>query len=363
MGSTTTGQPPDSETRTGPGDNAVRRPSATGRARADRETRSTVVVALLANVVIAVAKAVAGTLAPSPALLAEAAHSVADTLNEVFLLASLSRSRRRADTRHPFGYGKERFFWALLAAIGIFVTGGCFSFYQGLHTLLSPPAEPERFLTVYVVLVVALVAEGTSLTRVIFQLHRQARARGCSLAQQIRQSDDPTVRTVLAEDATAVFGVLLAAGGVACHQFTGSPAWEAAAALAIGALLIAVAYRLGCEARSLLVGQAVDPRLQQQAHAFLDEQDEIDTVTTLLTMRLGADSALLAARIDLREGLDSEEVEKVCVRIKRQLREACPAFDQVFLDIIDAGTTERAQARSLKKELDRATAEQEGHTE
>ncbi|WP_413229663.1 cation diffusion facilitator family transporter [Kitasatospora purpeofusca] len=320
-------------------------------------------MALLANVVIAVAKAVAGTLAPSPALLAEAAHSVADTLNEVFLLASLSRSRRRADTRHPFGYGKERFFWALLAAIGIFVTGGCFSFYQGLHTLLSPPAEPERFLTVYVVLVVALVAEGTSLTRVIFQLHRQARARGCSLAQQIRQSDDPTVRTVLAEDATAVFGVLLAAGGVACHQFTGSPAWEAAAALAIGALLIAVAYRLGCEARSLLVGQAVDPRLQQQAHAFLDEQDEIDTVTTLLTMRLGADSALLAARIDLREGLDSEEVEKVCVRIKRQLREACPAFDQVFLDIIDAGTTERAQARSLKKELDRATAEQEGHTE
>ncbi|WP_405358706.1 cation diffusion facilitator family transporter [Kitasatospora sp. NBC_00085] len=320
-------------------------------------------MALLANVVIAAAKVVAGTVAPSPALLAEAAHSVADSINEVFLLASLSRSRRRADARHPFGYGKERFFWSLLAAVGIFVTGGCFSFYQGLHTWLSPPSEPERFLAVYIVLVVALLAEGSSLARAVFQLRRQARAHGSPLMRQIRQPGDPTVRTVLAEDSTAVVGVLIAAGGVAGHQITGSPDWEAAAALAIGALLIAVAYRLGREAQSLLVGQAVDPRLQQRAHALLAGQEEIDTVTTLLTMRLGADSALLAARVDLREGLDSEEVEEVCVRIKQELREVCPAFDQVFLDIIDAGSAERARAHSLKEELDRVVAEQDDRGE
>ncbi|MGW7441974.1 cation diffusion facilitator family transporter [Kitasatospora sp. NPDC054795] len=334
-----------------------------GRAHQDRATRGTVLVALLANVVIAVAKAVAGTVASSPALLAEAAHSVADSLNEVFLLASLSRSRRRPDTRHPFGYGKERFFWSLLAAVGIFVTGGCFSFYQGLHAWLTPSAEPERYLAVYLVLALALVMEGASLTRVLFQLHLQARAQGRRLWQQIRQSGDPTVRTVLAEDSTAVFGVLLAAGGVAAHQLTGSRMWEAAAALAIGVLLIGVAFRLGHEARGLLVGQAVDPRLQQRARALLAEQDEIDTVTTVLTMRLGADSALLAARVDLREGLDSEEVEEVCVRIKRQLREACPAFDQVFLDIVDADLAERVRASALKQDLDRLVAEEDGHGE
>uniref|UniRef100_A0AAU2V5X5 Cation diffusion facilitator family transporter n=1 Tax=Streptomyces sp. NBC_00003 TaxID=2903608 RepID=A0AAU2V5X5_9ACTN len=330
-----------------------------GRAREDRATQGTVVVALLANAVIAVAKAVAGTVASSPALLAEAAHSVADSLNEVFLLASVSRSRRRPDTRHPFGYGKERFFWSLLAAIGIFVTGGCFSFYQGLHTWLAPSESPGSFLAVYVVLAVALVMEGTSLARALVQLRRQARARGRRLGQQIRQSGDPTVRTVLAEDSTAVFGVLLAAGGVAGHQISGSPVWEAAAALAIGALLIGVAYRLGREAQSLLVGQAVDPRLQQRARTLLAEQDEIDTVTTVLTMRLGTDSALLAARVDLREGMDSEEVEEVCVRIKHQLREACPEFDQVFLDIVDADRDERVRASALKKDLDRLIAEQD----
>ncbi|GAA2746610.1 cation diffusion facilitator family transporter [Kitasatospora cinereorecta] len=317
--------------------------------RADRETRLTVVVALVADLVIAAAKAVAGALAPSPALLAEAAHSLADSLNQVFLLMSLSRSRRRPDARHPFGYGKERFFWSLLAAVGIFVTGGCFSFYQGLHTWVSPPTRPEDFLPVYVVLAVALVADGISLTRVVVQLRGEARTRG---SRRLWRTSDPTARTVLAEDSTAVLGVLVAAGGVAAHQITGDSVWEAAAAVAIGALLIGVAYRLGHEAQSLLVGQAVDPHLQREAHTLLAGQPEIDTVTALLTMRLGTDSALLAARVDLREGLDSEEVEEVCVRIKRDLREAHPAFDQIFLDIIDADADGRARARALKRDLD-----------
>ncbi|MFB7617754.1 cation diffusion facilitator family transporter [Kitasatospora sp. NPDC056181] len=316
----------------------------------------TVVIALVADLVIAVAKAVAGVLAPSPALLAESAHSIADSINQVFLLASLSRSRRRADSRHPFGYGKERFFWSLLAAVGIFVTGGCFSFYQGVHTWLAPPARPESFLPVYVVLLVALIADGASLVRVVVQLRAEARTRR---SRRIWRTSDPTARTVLAEDSTAVLGVLVAAAGVVAHQLTGRPAWEGAAAVAIGVLLIGVAVRLGREAQSLLVGQAVDPRLQRDAHRLLAEQKEIDTVTALLTMRLGADSALLAARVDLREGLDSEEVEEVCVRIKRQLREACPVFDQVFLDIIDADSEGRAQARALKRELDGVASERD----
>jgi cation diffusion facilitator family transporter len=335
-------------------------PARAAREKEDGRTTGTVLVALLANVLITVAKAVTGALTASPALLAEAAHSVADTLNEVFLLASVRRSRRRPDARHPFGYGKERFFWALLAAVGIFVTGGCFSFYQGVHAWLTPEPQSARgFAATYAVLGVAFAAEGTSLLRAVRQLRSRARAHGRTLAREVARSEDPTVRTVFAEDATAVLGVLLAAGGVLGHQLTGSQRWEGAAAFAIAVLLVLVAYGLGRAARDLLVGQAVDPRQQQEAYRTLAEQPEIDTVTALLTMRLGVDTALLAARVDLTEGIDSEQVEEVSVRIKEELHRRCPAFEEIFLDIVDADSAERARARERRRRVDRAVEHDE----
>ncbi|GAA2109642.1 cation diffusion facilitator family transporter [Kitasatospora saccharophila] len=318
----------------------------------DGETRGTVLIALVANLVIALAKIAGGLVAASPALLSEAAHSVADSLNEVFLLASLSRSRRRPDARHPFGYGKERFFWSMLAAVGIFVTGGCFSCYQGLHTLLNPEGEETGgYLVVYLVLLVSLVAEGASLTRAVLQVRRQARQAGRGLAAQLRRGDDPTVRTVFAEDAAAVLGVLLALVGAGLHQWTGRPQWEAAAALAIAALLMYVAYRLGRDAKDRLVGQAVDPAVQQKALDVLTERPEVDTVTRLLTMQLGPGSALLAARIDLVDGLDSSGVEELCVRLKQRIRATCPDIDQVFLDITAADEDERRRAAERRRRL------------
>lgn len=216
----------------------------------------------------------------------------------------------------------------------------------------------EGFVATYAVLAVAFVAESISLLRAVVQMRARARSHGHSLAREIAGSVDPTVRTVFAEDSTAVLGVLLAAGGVLGHQLTGSPRWEAAAALAIALLLVLVAYWLGRSARDLLVGQAVDPRLQQEAHELLADQPEIDTVTVLQTMRLGVGSALLAARVDLREGMDSEVVEEVSERIKGELRERCPEFAEVFLDIVDADHQDRERARARKEEVDRAVAEQ-----
>ena len=154
-----------------------------GGADGDRDARgrSAVVVALVANPLIAVAKILAGAWSGSAALLSEAAHSVADSLNEVFLLAALARSRRRPDSRHPFRYGKERFFWSLLAAVGIFTTGACFSAYQALRALMSVggPNEVaiESYRVVYLVLTVALVAEGSSLAKAVQELRRRARQR------------------------------------------------------------------------------------------------------------------------------------------------------------------------------------------
>ncbi|MCZ7456383.1 cation diffusion facilitator family transporter [Streptomyces sp. WMMC940] len=296
-------------------------------ARSDRRTRLTVVVALAANLAIAAAKTVGGLLAASPALLSEAAHSVADSLNEIFLLAALRRSRRPADRRHPFGYGKERWFWSLLAAVGIFVMGGCFSFFQGIEALREGdrPVSTGHYAAGLAVLGVALLAEGTSLVRALYQYRREG-----------DEARDPAHRTVIAEDSAAVVGVLIAMAGMGLHLFTGSVAWEAAASLAIGLLLVYVAYRLGREARDFLIGVAVDPGMHRAVRDMLDEQPEIDNVADLLTMRLGVDSVLLAARIDLAPGLDSEEVELVSERIKAAVLDRWPEADQVFLDITEA---------------------------
>ncbi|MFD9395149.1 cation diffusion facilitator family transporter [Streptomyces sp. NPDC060000] len=304
---------------------------------ADRKTRVTILVALAANLVIALAKALGGLFAGSPALLSEAAHSVADSLNEVFLLAALRRSRRPADARHPFGYGKERFFWSLLAAVGIFVMGGCFSFFQGVEALRSGADEEfSGYVVGLIVLGVSFLAEGVSLLRALHQVRRQ----GGGLAA-LR---DPALRTVVAEDGTAVLGVTLAAIGMALHMVTGQVVWEASASLAIGALLVYVAYRLGREARDQLIGEAADPETGARIRALLEAQPEIDSVEALFTMKMGLDSALVAARVDLVPGLESERVEEIAVRIKRSIAGMIPEADQIFLDVTDRSAGEAAQS-------------------
>ncbi|MFD8717366.1 cation diffusion facilitator family transporter [Streptomyces sp. NPDC059629] len=304
------------------------------RPEADRRTRVTVLVALAANLVIAVAKAVGGVAVGSPALLSEAAHSVADSFNEVFLLAALRRSRRPPDERHPFGYGKERFFWALLAAVGIFVMGGCFSVFQGIEALRNGAEEKlSGYVAGLIVLGVAFCAEGISLIRALHQVRREQRG--------LR---DPALRTVVAEDGTAVLGVLLAIAGMALHMITGQVAWEASASLAIGALLVFVAYRLGADARDQLIGEAADPELSRRIRAQLAAESEIDSVEALLTMRTGLESTLVAARVDLVPGLDSERVEEVLVRIKRSLARTFSEADQIFLDVTDRSAHEAVES-------------------
>ncbi|WP_369275166.1 cation diffusion facilitator family transporter [Streptomyces sp. R11] len=301
--------------------------------KADHRTRVTVLVALTANLVIAVAKAVGGLLTQSPALLSEAAHSVADSLNEVFLLAALRRSRRPADARHPLGYGKERFFWSLLAAVGIFVMGGCFSFYQGVEALRGGGEESfTGYVAGMVVLGVAFVAEGLSLLRALYQVRRQGGA-----ADGLR---DPALRTVVAEDGTAVVGVTLAFAGMALHMVTGQVVWEASASLAIGALLVYVAFRLGRDARDQLIGEAADPEAAARIRALLEAQPEIDSVEALLTMKTGLETALVAARVDLVPGIDSEQVEEVAVRIKRSIARTVAEADQIFLDVTERSARE-----------------------
>jgi cation diffusion facilitator family transporter len=316
----------------------------------DSRTRLTVLVALGANLAIAVAKAVGGLISSSPALLSEAAHSVADSLNEVFLLAALARSRRPADNRHPFGYGKERYFWSLLAAVGIFVMGGCFSFLQGFDALRTGTQESHGgYVAGLVVLGVALVFEGGSLLRALLQVRHEPGSTALR---------DPALRTVVAEDGTAVLGVTLALVGMGLHMATGQVVWEAGASFAIGALLVYVAYRLGRDARDRLIGEAVDPELRRKIRTLLDAQPEIDRVDGLLTMRLGLDSTLVAAHIDLAPNIDSEAVEVASERIKNAIADCVPEANQIFLDITEA-PPRKSSAPHRRGALDRVNVVQE----
>ena len=304
---------------------------------ADDESTGTVLLAGAANLFIAVAKLVGGVVSGSAAMLAEAAHSIADTANQVFLLAALRRSRKPADRAHPFGYGKERYFWALLAAVGIFVAGGCFSILEGVRAIRSPE-DAGSPLIAFVVLAVAFVAEGSSWLKALFQVRGEAAGRGRSVTQHVRVSADPTPKTVLAEDSAALVGLVLAAAGLGLREVTGNPVWDGGASIAIGLLLIVVAFLLGRDTKDMLIGEAVDEETEREILRRLEEVDGLERVEQLLTMHLGPQEVLVAARVDLASDVDGDRVEHLAEDADSYLREKVPDVRHVFLDPTRPGT-------------------------
>ncbi|HEY6422585.1 MAG TPA: cation diffusion facilitator family transporter [Pseudonocardiaceae bacterium] len=300
--------------------------------RGDGESTLTVVVALAANAAIAVMKAVAGVLTGSAALLAEAAHSVADTSTEGLLLAALRRSEKPADRRYPFGYGKVRFFWSLIAAVSIFVTGAMFAVYEGLRTIFGGGTEQTLAWVAFLVLGFSFVMEGISWIRAVHQIRREKHEAGLNLLDHLRITDDPTVKTVFYEDTSALIGLLIAFAGVGLHVLTGSAFWDGLASLLIGVLLVGVAYLLGRTNMRLLIGRQADERLVRAIYSRLDATPEVDQVVDLLTMLMGTDKVLLCARIDFVNSLSVAELERACVRIDGELRREFPDLDEVFLE-------------------------------
>lgn len=321
------------------------------RATSPDESTGTVLLAFAMNAVIAVAKIAAGLLSGSTAMLAEGAHSVADTANEVFLLVALRKGAKPADAEHPFGYGKERFFWSLLAAVGIFVSGAMFSLIQGVHGLVSPAAEEGGFWLSYAVLGVSFLLEGTSFTKAVHQLRSQAKALDRGLFEQVRRSTDPTVKTVFSEDLAALAGLLIAAAGVGLHQLTGNGRYDAGAAVLIAVLLAVVAWRLGRDTKEALIGEAADIDLRRELWREVTAYDEVDTIVELLTMQIGPAAVLVAIRLDLAERLSSSQVEDVSSRIEHELRERHPDATQVFLDATRASDDERDRATRIVDEI------------
>lgn len=292
----------------------------------------TVWYAIAANAAIAVVKAVAGVLTGSSALLAEAAHSVADTANQGMLRVSMTLGERPPDEEHPFGYGKERFFWTLLASIVIFLAGAVFAVGHGALTLLHPPNTKENFTVVYATIAFAFVAEGISLRRALTQTRGEVRDARVPFVKYVRQSKDPTVKTVLSEDTAALAGLVIALAGTALAQSTGKSAFDGSAAIAIGLLLMVVAVLVGRDARGLLIGEAAPREERERLRQVIAGRDGVDRVRALLTMYVGPESLLVAARVDLTDDLPAARIEALADEIDHDLRDAVPAVAEVFLD-------------------------------
>ncbi len=284
------------------------------------------------NLAIAVLKLIAGIITGSGAMLSEAAHSVADTITEGLLLTALKRSDRPADRVHPFGYGKERYFWSLLAAVSIFASGAMFALYEGFSTVFGEATDQTDPIVGYVVLAIAFVLESVSWFQAVRQVRRDAAQAGKKVSVYLRTIDDPAPKTVLFEDSAALIGLLLAFTGIGLHQLTGSHVWDGAASIAIGVLLALVAYVLGRTNRGLLIGRQADPKLVREIRDHLVGAPEIEAVVDLQTMLMGTDQVLVCARVDFDDSLGAPDVERACVRLAVELTRSFGDVTEVFIE-------------------------------
>jgi cation diffusion facilitator family transporter len=305
------------------------------------ESTTTVLLALAANAGVGLLKLAAGLITGSGALLSEAAHSAGDTSTELLLLTALHRSDRPADRVHPFGYGKERYFWSLLAAVTILVSGAAFSIYEGFHTIFGSETESTAKLWInYPVLAIAFILEGTSFRQAVGQV-KQAAARGRrSFRSYVRDPDDPTVKSVVLEDSAALVGLVLAGAGVALHQLTGSAVWDGLASVSIGVLLVFAAYALAQTCKGLLIGKQADLRMVRAVTAWLEKQDEVLDVVDVLTMMTGVNRILLCARVDFVDSISATELERACVRFDAELRTEFSSLDEIFLQPVPRSDAE-----------------------
>jgi cation diffusion facilitator family transporter len=305
-------------------------PPAAAAPDAPDESLASVLAALAANTTIALAKGIAAALTGSPALLAETLHTLADAGNEVFLYVAIRRSRRPSDVSHPFGYGPERYYWALLAAIGMFVVGGAVSIWHGIQALLHPP-ELEAFWVGVAVLLVALVLDGLSRTVALRQLRTQAERRRLSVRQLLRETADPTVVTVYYEDTIDVLGALLALAALVLHRLTGSGVPDALASIVIGALLCYLASSLTRRNRALLTNQSVPERYVQRLRDRLEAEDAIRWVSQIEAVYLGPTEVLAAADVQMTAGLTGDEVAAILSRTREELMSELPVIARLYL--------------------------------
>ena len=295
-----------------------------------------VIGALFANGLITILKLVAAVITGSSGMMAEALHSVADTTNQIFLLLGLRFYRRPASTKHPFGYGKERFFWSFIAAIFIFGVGATYAIYEGIDKLAHPHA-PTNLEWAYAVLALSFVLETGSIALALYQEVKEAHHEGLSFADYLRESKDPTAKTVIFEDSAALIGIVIAATGLLLTQYQVGGVvgayWDGVASILIGLVLAVVAFVLARSSRGLLLGEAATPNALNAIKQAIESHPNVESVVELLTMHLAPKQILINAHLKLRPDLVTNDVVQSIEEVEERIKKAEPKVEMIFLEV------------------------------
>lgn len=294
-----------------------------------------VIGALIANGLITVFKGIGFVVTGSASMGAETLHSLADTTNQVFLLLGLRFYKRPATEKHPFGYGMERFFWSFIAAIFIFGVGATYAVYEGIDKLRHHEV-PGNLKWAYIILGVSFLLESASIGIAIWQEVKEAHHEGMTFMEYLRESKDPTVKTVLFEDSAALLGIVIAAIGIYLtdhHTGPGDGAyWDGLASISIGVVLAIVAFVLARMSRGLLLGEAATPKTVERIRQAILEHPHVVQVVELLTMHLAPKQILINAHINLRDELATDDIEQTIGEIEELIKRAEPKVDMIFLE-------------------------------
>jgi cation diffusion facilitator family transporter len=292
------------------------------------DSLKSVLFALGANFMIAIAKTGGAVYTGSSSMLAEAIHSYADCANQALLLLGMREGRRRPDAEHPLGHGKATYFWSFIVAIMLFSMGGLFSIYEGIHKLESAEPLASAWVAI-VILVFSIAAESVSLWGCLREVNKVRGGQG--LWRWFRSSRQSELLVVLAEDCAALGGLSLALVFIVLAVVTGEPAWDAAGSICIGALLVVVAVLVGIEVKSLLIGQGVEKRVLEEMRSHLAEHEEVETVYDLLTQQLGPD-VMVAVKAKMRPAQTGLALIEAINRVEQSFRAAFPQVQWLFFE-------------------------------
>jgi len=291
--------------------------------------------ALFANGLITILKFGAALITGSSGMMAESLHSFADTTNQVFLLLGLRFYKRPASEKHPFGYGKERFFWSFIAAIFIFGVGATYAIYEGIAKLRHPH-PPENLKWAYWVLGISFVLESGSIALALYQEIKEAHHENLTFFAYLRESKDPTAKTVLFEDTAALLGIVIAAAGIYLTEHHTGPGggayWDGVASIVIGLVLAVVAFVLARISRGLLLGEAATQKSVQAIRQAIESHPNVVKVVELLTMHLGPKQILINAHVNLRDDLVTGEIVKTTEEVESLIKRAEPKVEMIFLE-------------------------------
>ena len=295
-------------------------------------SKPAVIAALFGNLAIAVFKLIAALISGSSAMLAEAYPSFSDTFNQVFLLVGIWRSKKPPDRLHPFGYGKEQFFWAFIVALMLFGIAGGLSIREAYHKFQHPEPLGNVSLS-FIVLTFAFLVESIALAVAVRQFRREMKSERFShLVEGIQHTKDPTVLTVVFEDTLALVSIVVAFVSILLSVKTHNPLFDAAGSLIIGVLLMVFALILANENKKLLIGESVTPYRRKKVLQTIKDIPEVNEVVSLRTLQMGPMNAIVTAEINLQDDLVTDQIESIIDRIEAGIRKVLPGA-QCFIEL------------------------------